>query len=376
MNRLSKEISRKEFLQGAVGVMAGAAFLSMPNLSFASKARARTIHVKDLPNALELAKNSQLVTMSNKIILDYVHSIKDPSLRTKTLAILENPTPQIMDLYKSSSSISALYEKLLALGLVDSSKTPRDKLLPPFNGKMPQPFYAAPGSGYGSHHAYPGGLATHTGSNMIISEGIYDTYKKIYDSPISRDIIISAQALHDLAKPWVFQWQSDNSSLKEYPIAGTGAHHILSIAEVIYRGFPAEEIVAQACAHNHPNGAKNEAEVAGWIKAASIIAQKDPVALGLLSPDGKIPAPHKQEGYIIHLGDHDFVLSSPACQKSVLLLGNIAQKEYGIQVNSPTFNKFRNYIGAEVGMMHINALHGEKDGVAKVTALVKSIILK
>ena len=185
------------------------------------------------------------------------------------------------------------------------------------------------GSGYASHHAYPGGLATHTAANLCISEGIYNTYKDIFNSDISRDIIISAQALHDLAKPLVFQWQKDQASLPEYTIAATGAHHILSIAEVIYRGFPVEEIVAQACAHTIPTG-KDEQVVAGYLKAAAIIAGKDAVKLGLVNSDNTIPTPHKQEGYIVSLGDHDFVLSSPACQKSVAILKQIAAKDYGM----------------------------------------------
>lgn len=54
-----------------------------------------------------------------------------------------------------------------------------------------------------------------------------------------------------------------------------------------------------------------------WLKAAAIVAQKDPVAYGVLNKMGNgLPSPHHQEGYIVHLGDHDWVLSSPAGQKT------------------------------------------------------------
>jgi 23S rRNA maturation-related 3'-5' exoribonuclease YhaM len=109
------------------------------------------------------------------------------------------------------------------------------------------PFYAAPGSGYASHHSYPGGLATHVAVNVKAAIGFFNAYKDIYSFPMSRDIVIAAQTLHDLHKPWVFQWQENGSSRTEYQIAGTGAHHILTIAELIHREMPAELIVAMAC---------------------------------------------------------------------------------------------------------------------------------
>ena len=376
MNTLKEKISRKQFLQGTVGLIAGAALVNVPHLTFAAEAKAKAINLAQLPDATGAAQSSELIRMSYKIIEDYVNSIQDNSLRAKTLEIIKNPLPKIMELYTTPSAVTNVYNKLLGANLINPAQTPVNVLFPPFSGKCPQAFLTAPGSGYGSHHAYPGGLVTHTAVNMCISENIYDTYKRIFSSSINRDIIMSAQALHDLAKPWVFQWTADGSSLKEYTIAGTGAHHILSIAEVIYRGFPPKEIVAQACAHNHPNGGKDEAQVVGWIKAAAIIAGKDPIALGLLTADDKIPSPQRQEGYIVHLGDHDFVLSSPACQKSVKLLASIAQKHYGIAPGSSTFNKMRNYLGAQVGMMRINALEAEVDGARKVESLVKAIILK
>ena len=181
-----------------------------------------------------------------------------------------------------------------------------------------------------------------------------------------------------MAKPLVFQWQKDQASLPEYTIAATGAHHILSIAEVIYRGFPVEEIVAQACAHTIPTG-KDEQVVAGYLKAAAIIAGKDAVKLGLVNRDNTIPTPHKQEGYIVSLGDHDFVLSSPACQKSVVILKQIAAKDYGMtkaELEGEHFNRFRNYIGAQYSMMYIDSLASTKNGMERIRQAVKNVIVK
>ena len=378
MTNLNEKISRRKFLQLTAGAAIGAAMLNVPGMTFAAGAKVKAANYNKLTDAVPLAKDAELVQLSYKKIQDAVSSIKDSTLRSMTAEIINNPNPAYMENYQLPGSKRALYNKLAAAGLLDTSKISAEQLLPPYSGKLPQPFYSAPGSGYASHHAYPGGLATHTAANLCISEGIYNTYKDIFNSDISRDIIISAQALHDLAKPLVFQWQKDQASLPEYTIAATGAHHILSIAEVIYRGFPVEEIVAQACAHTIPTG-KDEQVVAGYLKAAAIIAGKDAVKLGLVNSDNTIPTPHKQEGYIVSLGDHDFVLSSPACQKSVAILKQIAAKDYGMtkaELEGEHFNRFRNYIGAQYSMMYIDSLASTKNGMERIRQAVKNVIVK
>lgn len=378
MTNLNEKISRRKFLQLTAGAAIGAAMLNVPGMTFAAGAKVKAANYNKLPDAVPLAKDAELVQLSYKKIQDAVSSIKDSTLRSMTAEIINNPNPAFMENYQLPGSKRALYNKLAAAGLLDTSKISAEQLLPPYSGKLPQPFYSAPGSGYASHHAYPGGLATHTAANLCISEGIYNTYKDIFNSDISRDIIISAQALHDLAKPLVFQWQKDQASLPEYTIAATGAHHILSIAEVIYRGFPVEEIVAQACAHTIPTG-KDEQVVAGYLKAAAIIAGKDAVKLGLVNSDNTIPTPHKQEGYIVSLGDHDFVLSSPACQKSVAILKQIAAKDYGMtktELEGEHFNRFRNYIGAQYSMMYIDSLASTQNGMERIRQAVKNVIVK
>ena len=279
MTTLNDKFSRRKFLQMTAGAAIGAAMLNMPGMSFAAGAKVKAASYNNLPDAVTLAANSELVQLSYQKIKDAVKTIQDPSLARMTMDIVNNPVPTFMNNYQLPGSKRTVYNKLVAAGLLDSSKTSLENFMPPYNGSLPQPFYSAPGSGYASHHAYPGGLATHTAANLQISEGIYNTYTGLFNSDISHDIVIAAQALHDLAKPLVFQWNKDQSSLTEYQIAGTGAHHIFSIAEVIYRGFPVEEIVAQSCAHTIPSG-KDEQVVVGYLKAAAIIAGKDAEKLG------------------------------------------------------------------------------------------------
>ena len=378
MTTLNDKFSRRKFLQMTAGAAIGAAMLNMPGMSFAAGAKVKAASYNNLPDAVTLAANSELVQLSYQKIKDAVKTIQDPSLARMTMDIVNNPVPTFMNNYQLPGSKRTVYNKLVAAGLLDSSKTSLENFMPPYNGSLPQPFYSAPGSGYASHHAYPGGLATHTAANLQISEGIYNTYTGLFNSDISHDIVIAAQALHDLAKPLVFQWNKDQSSLTEYQIAGTGAHHIFSIAEVIYRGFPVEEIVAQACAHTIPSG-KDEQVVVGYLKAAAIIAGKDAEKLGLVTSKGTIPTPHKQEGYITSLGDHDFVLSGPACQKSVAILKEIAAKDYGMSkadLEGEHFNRFRNYIGAQYSMMYIDSLASTKNGMERIRQAVKNVIVK
>lgn len=376
---MTTKISRKSFLQITAGAIAGAAFLNVPHLAFASQAKARPAAFGQLPDAVNLAANSELVQLCYKKIQDSVATIQDAGLRRMTMDIIKNPDTTFMHRFQIPGVKEKVYQQLVGLKLVDPAKTPLDKFLPPYKSQAPQPFYSAPGSGYASHHAYPGGLATHTAANLKISEGIYDAYINLFNSKISRDVVISAQALHDLAKPLVFQWQEDQSSLKEYTIAGTGAHHIFSIAEVIYRGFPAEEIVAQACAHQTPGSDNEEQTVVGYLTAAAIIAGKNPQSVGILTVQNTLPTPQKQEGYIISLGDHDYVLSGPACQKTVKLLQQIAAEDYGLsaqQLQGAAFNKMRNYLGAQVSMMYVNSLTSQPDGLEQVRKLVRALIVK
>lgn len=378
MTNLNEKISRRKFLQLTAGAAIGAAMLNVPGMSFAAGAKVKAASYNNLPDAVTLAANSELVQLSYQKIKDAVKTIQDPSLARMTMDIVNNPVPTFMNNYQLPGSKRTVYNKLVAAGLLDSSKTSLENFMPPYNGSLPQPFYSAPGSGYASHHAYPGGLATHTAANLQISEGIYNTYTGLFNSDTSHDIVIAAQALHDLAKPLVFQWNKDQSSLTEYQIAGTGAHHIFSIAEVIYRGFPVEEIVAQSCAHTIPSG-KDEQVVVGYLKAAAIIAGKDAEKLGLVTSKGTIPTPHKQEGYITSLGDHDFVLSGPACQKSVAILKEIAAKDYGMSkadLEGEHFNRFRNYIGAQYSMMYIDSLASTKNGMERIRQAVKNVIVK
>lgn len=377
------DLSRRNFLKFSAATAVGLTLAGMVQPSFASEVKIKKLTLDAVPeDAIECAKSSDLVQKAWDYLLNEINSLHDATLREQVMGFYSNTVPTFMQRYQSSAAIKNVYDKLQVAGLVDPALTSVDKLFPPLKDLMtnPQPFFSAPGSGYASHHSYPGGLVTHTAVNVEITKAILGSYKHVMDYEYGYDITVAAQLLHDLAKPWVFQWQKDGSCLKEYTIAGTGAHHIFSIAESIYRGMPKDEVVAQACAHNHPGSPADEAQVVNWIKAASILAGVDPVAKGLLAPDAKtLPVPHQQAGYVVHLGDHDWVLSVPATKSAVAMLQKVAVQNYGLSdsdLNGIKFNKFRNYIGAQYSFMHVNQSLAVGDAFKSASAIAQSVISK
>lgn len=322
----------------------------------------------------QMAETSPLVQESWAYLQKEIHSLQDPGLRTLVTKIYKNPEPTLTTQLDAKNR-QAVWQELQAK---EYTKQSAQEFLPPLPQGKQITFttLAAPGSGYGSHHAYPGGLITHLATNVAITNAIVETYNTVYGYEVNRDIAIASQLLHDLHKPYVFQWQADASSRKEEQLAGTGQHHTLSLAELIVRKAPAALVVAQACAHTHPGWADEEKQVVGWLKAAAIIAGVDPVQYGLLATSGEtLPQPRQQEGFLCHLGDHDFVLSVPAVKWTLPVMQKIAQQQYGLSeadVNGKPFNSLRNMVYSRESAMKIHhalAQEGEK-GVQRIMVSV------
>lgn len=215
--------------------------------------------------------------------------------------------------------------------------------------KLPQRFDSAPGSNFGGHHSYPGGLAIHESFNLSSSLNFMNEYRSKYgpDVAIDEDLLIAAPIWHDWAKTIVFQWKPDGTELDELTIAGTGAHHILSLAETMKRGLPPDLIVVQASAHAAPV-LGNESKVVNWIRAAATIARLDPVAQGYLirNASGELHIPRfRIEDSIHNLSDADFVVSIPAVSTADSILKQLAH-EFGFDPADPGRynNKFRNRV--------------------------------
>lgn len=383
---MSVQISRRRLLGTSSAALAAAAspfgaLLSSPaaaavtgttdvtNASLEHPLTQRTVAEMLAMSPVDMARESALVSNAFRVLVDATERLRDDTVRNTVLDILKNPVATVAD-----TDEAKVLAALKAEGLIDADRT---ELFPPVTqkGRAEQPFWSAPGSGYTSHHAYPGGLATHCALNVLSAVRLLENYDSVFDCDLDYDAAVGGELLHDLHKPWVFAWQPDGSSRVEKPLAKTGEHHVLSLAESMKRGLPARVVVAQAAAHDHPGTPAGEALVVGWIRAAALIAGVDPVERGFLAADKKtLPLPRRSEGFVVHLADHDFVLSGPACQWSLPALKKLAESTYGL-TSEKDFNSFRNYVFANLSAMRVWALlssSGEEALAADVARILKA----
>lgn len=373
---MNTDCSRRTFLLGGLAtgavLMAGSGLLK-PSRAEAAPAKAVTLEECVAMTPEEMAKGSAYVMAAWRYLEDAAAELKAPALRATVQAILKNPAPLM-----AKGDAKAIMAELKGQGLLKADAT---ALFPPCAdpAQSPQPFYTAPGSGWNSHHCYPGGLVTHTALNVASCKALYENYVKVYGLELDWDVVLASQMLHDLHKPWVFQWQPDGSCRTEQPLAATGEHHVLSVAESLRRGLSPDLCVAQASAHDHPGSEASEKSVVGWLKAAAIINGKDAAAIGLLEKGGKtLPMPRRIEGFVTHLADHDWVISVPAAQWTVNALREVAVRTYGMKeadLKARPFNQFRNYVLSQKTAMRLYGSYAAKgmDGLtAEVTEIVRA----
>jgi hypothetical protein len=342
-------------------------------------------------NAVTLAQKSPIVQSAFRFLLAQTDSLKDRHLRQQTEDAIGNPKTCVQHRAGiTPAKKAALLQQLLAAGLVD----PNDDatfpggllagVFPPILNEgsacpqLPQAFYSAPGSVFGGHHSYPGGLPVHESNNDISDVELAHQYRLVYghsrqgfptvdrdvfDTPvlstrsdifIDQDVIVGAPIWHDWAKSIVFQWNADGTEFQELNFGGngvtdangaagnskTGGHHIMSVAEAMSRGLSPAFVITQACAHSAPTSG-NEYKVVNWLRAAAILAQIDPVAAGYLELD---VAGHLLAEYTLHnLSDADFTYSGPAVTTAQVILQTLAVR-YGYDpANASVYNnKYRN----------------------------------
>lgn len=373
--------------------------------------------------AITLSRHSPLVQTATTSLLRNALQISDSTLRSATVDAISNPQTCVTHRANlSAPDRTTILNQLQSAGLVDladDSTFPGGLLagvFPPLVNdgtacpQLPQRFFSAPGSVFGGHHSYPGGLAIHEAFNEISDRHLATGYRSVYGtvgenglpvvgdssegednegSPaffINRDVIIAAPLWHDWAKTIVFQWNSDGSEFQELNFGGngvndnfgasgnskTGGHHILGLAEAMRRGLSPELVITQASAHSAPT-LGNEYKVVNWLRAAAILARIDPVAQGYLAKDAqgnfRLP-PLRQLGsldltaatptqtnllveYTLHnLSDADFTYTGPAVTTVQLLLQSLASAfGYNSQDTARYNTQFRNpvlsYLSAE-----------------------------
>jgi hypothetical protein len=370
--------------------------------------------------ASAVASASPLISSARKLISSRIAKINDRTLAANVRELVENPSVCLR--HRANQTVASKQAAIAALNaaglytLADAAGFPGGVfagVFPPVVGAgsacphLPQPFHAAPGSGFGGHHSYPGGLVLHEAVNDFIFAGMASSYRRVYghtgagglpvvaaeerdadekaDVAIDEDIVVAAPLLHDWAKTLVFQWNADGTEFTEFSFGGngvtdnygapgdsrTGAHHIIGLAESMARGLAPKLVITQACAHGSPLG--NEYKVVNWLHAAAIVAGVDPVAQGYLRLDKaghfRLPALNKLTDvelsalgptevsapveYQLHnLSDGDFAQSVPAMVVAQKLLSRLAP-EYGYDpADVARYNtKYRNralaYLSAE-----------------------------
>src|SRR5712692_8393841 len=395
-----------------------------------SRAADQTVPGAGNATAIALSSKSPMVQSAKEFLLGRINKIDNATIRAITLDAIANPTTCVTHgAYVTESQKDAILQELIAAGLVDTrddSTFPgglKAGVFPPLleDGSacphLPQTFFSAPGSFFGGHHSWPGGLAVHESFNDVSSLNLANGYRRIYghsegglpvidlsdasvlqsakpsDIFLGEDVMVAAPIWHDWAKSMVFQWNSDGSEFKELSFGGngqtdnygapgnskTGAHHMISAAEAMKRGLPADLVIAQVSAHSHtiPD---NEFKVVNWLHTAAILAQIDPVAQGYLSRDaqGRLrlpPVRHLGEvnlnaalpsqtnllaEYPLHaLSDADSTLTEPAVTIDQVILRTLAP-EFGFDANQVAAynNGFRNPVFSFLTAERILIIYG------------------
>ena len=335
--------------------------------------------------AAAVARRSRFVMRVAEDALELARTIPDATVRARTLELLANPAPTYQLRSPSAADRETVREELLAEGLIPPATTV-DGIFPPVPdaNEAPQPFWAAPGSGFGAHHSYPGGLAVHELSFARTATQYRDLYEAFYGvdavpGAISIALIHGPALWHDIHKVSVFQWNADGSEWAEQTVADTGAHHTLSGAEAIVRGMSAAWVIAQLSAHDAPTNVAVRAQtgrqrLVNYLRAAAIIARVDAVDFGLLRrADGGgytlAQDPPRIEGYLIHFADQDYLFTNDALPACVAALAVVAADE-GInpQREPARFNLFRNLVLSQMLEVRLYAVlqQGGVDAVRQV----------
>lgn len=374
---------------------------------------------------------SPLVSSAYQTLVSKVGEISSTNLRRSTLDAISNPQTCVYHRANlTDDQKNQIVATLVSEGLVnpsDGSTIPggiKAGIFPPTLNdgtgcpQLPMDFYAAPGSGNNSHHAYPGGLSVHEAFNQQSSLNFAGTYRGEYGRPnqdgfpvdqslaspaesdvrINQDVILAAPAWHDWAKTMVFQWNADGTEFNELNFGGagstdnngtagdsrTGGHHIIGIAEAMARGLSPLMVITQASAHSAPT-LGNEYKVVNWLRSAAILARIDPISSGYLTVDssgnyrlpaldklGEIDLPGQGQSnllieYQIHnLSDADFVNSIPAITISQTVLQTLAPLfGYSFADTANYNNKYRNVVLSYLSGERIEMLYG-KSGIPGV----------
>jgi hypothetical protein len=126
----------------------------------------------------QTAARSALVQTAKQALLDRAHSIQNHDVRTATLDAIGNPATCIAHrIGVDDAKKNAIVQSLVNAGLINPADATgitggmKAGVFPPVKSEgtscpqLPMSFDAAPGSAFGGHHSYPGGLPIHEANN-------------------------------------------------------------------------------------------------------------------------------------------------------------------------------------------------------------------
>jgi hypothetical protein len=363
--------------------------------------------------AAALASDSELIRSAYEFLKRQIGRIQDPKIRSATTDALTNPNTCIASRAGlTDERKTAILQTLIKEGLMNPAGADLvSGVFPPLINdgsvcpNLPMPIDAAPGGANGGHHSHPGGLMLHEQFNLNNSLSLADIYRRVYRlgaNELNQDLLIAAPVWHDWAKAMVFQWNADGSEFTELTFGGngstdawgqpgdsrTGAHHIITIAEMMKRGLPPELVITMASAHSTPAGA-NEYKVVNWLRTGAVLAQIDPVAQGYLYLDGerrprlpavrklgsvKLPGTFTIAEYMIHnSSDADYSLTSTAVADLQAVLAAVAPRFRFDPTDTAAYTtRFRNKVLSYLSAERLWIIYGNQ-GEDGVTAEIQKI---
>jgi hypothetical protein len=287
----------------------------------------------------------------------------------------------------TSSFIKTAYDAQLARVKQIQNKQLRDTVLDlvlkpaatVYGQTATQSWLTSPGSGWKSHHSYPGGLSVHTLEWIEAALGWADTYEKVYRVKLDRDVLIAGLTLHDWGKVW-FLFDDASGKTREpdwYPKAwGTkanwkwmGGHGAILYAELIHRGLPKELLFATAVAHFDPHWAleKDDEGLNPALREAALIAKKP-------APQMK-PEERMAEWWVIHYVDNSWSFSTFVAARFAFETIESIVKELDLKPDSREANKVAWFVLSRVGDFKIYEAY-QKAGYSQEAAkkLVRSVL--
>src|SRR5499433_2339410 len=255
----------------------------------------------------------------------------------------------------------------------------RNPVATAFGQKSSQSWRASPGSGWKSHHAYPGGLAIHNLEWVEVASAWVDTYEKVYGVKLDRDLVIAGLILHDWGKLW-FLFDDGSGKIQEpewYPKAwGTkakwkwmGGHGAVLYAELIHRGAPKELLFAAASAHFDPHwGLETDGEGLNPAMSEAAAIAREPVPL--VNPEQRLA-----EWWIVTFIDEAWSFSTMVAAKLAFEVIEGLTKDLGLKSDSREANKVAWFVLSRVGDFKIYEAY-QKAGFSReaATQFVRSVL--